>query len=289
MPSIADSNALCLPERVLSQHQAALTLLKSRLEHPSVTSVCWLDLGCGRGQILLNADRVFGTDKLRKVRYVGVDVNQSFALQAQRAAEQLFADPVIHVCDLHNFERLLSEAEQFDFVSFTNTAHEITPTQLATTLVSSLCRAKPDGEIFLYDMESLPTLELGAIPWIGGEVQEIINAILEAVGEAAYRPDVAVWLHNSCRAWSLHVNRSYFTAAPEVFATNRDGMIRAATRSIASILQHKLLDIHQALDALRRFGSGTPEQFAEKQRLLFDFWAISATLRLHEQRPDVTC
>jgi hypothetical protein len=53
MDALADSKAFRDNDRVLPQHQAALLLLQKMLADPKVLSVKWLDLACGRGQILI--------------------------------------------------------------------------------------------------------------------------------------------------------------------------------------------------------------------------------------------
>ena len=56
MTGIADSSAFRDRERLLSQHQAALTLLQARLSTPGAPQLRWLDLACGRGQIIVSLD-----------------------------------------------------------------------------------------------------------------------------------------------------------------------------------------------------------------------------------------
>ncbi|MCX7004774.1 MAG: hypothetical protein NTV22_16085 [bacterium] len=52
MSAIADSDAAHDIRKILPQHQSALTLLNGRLQNPAVTAVHWLDVACGRGQII---------------------------------------------------------------------------------------------------------------------------------------------------------------------------------------------------------------------------------------------
>jgi ubiquinone/menaquinone biosynthesis C-methylase UbiE len=41
---------------MLTQHQAALTLLQRLLADPGVSQLNWLDLACGKGQIITHLD-----------------------------------------------------------------------------------------------------------------------------------------------------------------------------------------------------------------------------------------
>jgi len=277
MPSFADSQAVLLPGHVFPQHQAALTIVKDRIEAPTVQTFRWLDLACGKGQILACADSVFGPSR-KKIEYVGVDVNQAFAVEAQRIAEPLFKTAAVVICDLDNFEALLPGKQLFDFITFTNGAHEISPRALATTIVAALCRMERSGQLYMYDMESLSDPELGAIIWTGAEMESVMKSIMSAVGEDRYSPEAAVWPHKTCKGWSLHVNRQYMLCEPEALDGSRGQMIEVARKTIIGILQRKLVTLDTALDALRRFGATTPDERRVAVSLAYQFWAVSRAL-----------
>ena len=278
MPSLADSNADYVPDRVWPQHQAALTLIKHRIEDPNLTSFSWLDLACGRGQILANIGRVLSKETCAKIRYEGFDVVQEFCLKAEQLANTYFLSARIQVSEIDKFELLLEPDDQFDVVTLTNTVHEISPQQVAGTLVSALSRANPSGILFMYDMESLPNLELGAVPWQGAEIEQILHCLLRAAGETSYLPTVATWPHKSCVGWHLQVNRGHIQVSGDDLKMRRGQMLEAATNVIRALLEKRLLDVHQALTALSRYGSGSGEETLEIQRLTYDYWAISRAL-----------
>lgn len=278
MPSLASSNADFTPDRVWPQHQAALTLIKNRVEDPRLISFSWLDLACGRGQILANISRVLSKESCAKIRYEGFDVVQEFCLKAERLANTFFSSARIQVSEIDKFELLLEPNDQFDVITLTNSVHEISPTQVASTLVSALTRANASGIVFVYDMESLPDLELGAIPWHGTEIQQIVHCLLREAGETSYSPTVATWPHKSCVGWHLQINRSHIRVSEADLMSRRTAMVETATSVIRALLEKRLLDIHQALTALARFGSGSTEETIEIQRLAYDYWAISRAL-----------
>jgi SAM-dependent methyltransferase len=278
MTSIHDSEAVLVFDRVLPQHQAALTLIKDRLEDPSVPAFRWLDLACGRGQILLHAENAISTPRRQKVQYVGVDVENRFARDAKRIAERLFTSPQMIICDLHRFESLLAPTADFNFITFTNTAHEVTPTSLAETLVSAICRIADNGELFMYDMEQLATPELGAIPWSAAEMESVVHGALRAAGETAPLPAAAVWRHTSCTAWSLHINHRNLTLKNGECQKRRRDMLQAASERFAEVLRNKLLAINRGLEALCQYGPETPEEAKTAQRLTYDYWAVSRAL-----------
>lgn len=278
MPSLANSNADFAPDRVWPQHQAALTLIKNRIEDPGLVSFSWLDLACGRGQILANIGRVLSKESCAKIRYEGFDVVQEFCLKAERLANSFFSTARIQVSEIDKFELLLEPNEQFDVITLTNSVHEISPSQVASTLVSALSRANERGIVFVYDMESLPNLELGAIPWLGAEIEQVLHCLLREAGETSYLPTVATWPHKSCIGWHLQVNRGHIRVSEAELRSRRGAMVEAATGVIRALLEKRLLDIHQALTALSRYGSGSAEETIEIQRLTYDYWAISRAL-----------
>lgn len=276
---IADSAAVLLRGRVLAQHQSALVLVRERTQNPDVKKLKWLDLACGRGQILVNVENVIPEKRRQKIDYLGFDVSLEHARDTEKRACSLFSNGRVKICELACFENFLDDGESFDFITLTNTVHEISPEDLARTIVAALCRAKPDGCVFLYDMETLPTFELGAIPWSGEEVESIIHQILTAAGVPAEAlPDVAIWPHKSCQCWNLQVHRNHFAEVDLV--KKREAMIAIATRSIRSLLEEKLLATSTALDSAARFGSETTDEEREILRLLYDYWAISRALGL---------
>ena len=65
MSSIAD--AIRDDDRVLPQHQAIVTLLQGWLSDPAMERLRWLDLACGRGQILTGVRGGLSTSARKKV------------------------------------------------------------------------------------------------------------------------------------------------------------------------------------------------------------------------------
>jgi hypothetical protein len=278
MDLIADSNAVCIPGRMLAQHQAALTLIKDRLEEPSEDAFRWLDLACGRGQILLHLERVIPAEHRARIEYVGVEMRVEYARETEERATRLFGKCRVEVCDLKHFPTLIEDKDRFHAVTITNTVHEITPAELSGMIVDALCRVSREGFMFMYDMESLPELELGAIPWNADEVQAIVHSCLNGAGEGQYRPTAATWPHHTCNGWHIQVNRRYSNVEDTTLLDSRTRMIDAMTPVVRNLLEEKLLRVKQALDSLCRYGHGTAEERGEKLRLLHDYYAISRAL-----------
>lgn len=237
-------------------------------------------MACGRGQILTNIGRVLSQDNRSKIVYRGFDVVQGYCLQAERIAKEFFPNPLVQVCEIDKFELHLEPEESFDAITLTNTVHEITPEQVAATFASTLCRVSGNGIVFMYDMESLPTMELGAIPWLGKEIEQVVHRLLLESGESTYRPTVATWPHRSCVGWNLQLNRSHLTVPPEALQLRRAQMVAGASGLIRELLGKRLSDVHQALSTASRYAERDGDEQADVQRLLYDYWAISRALGL---------
>src|SRR5947209_3275918 len=150
MDSIADSSALRDPDRVWPQHQAALMLLQSQVSDPKVSVVKWLDLACGQGQILMGLDDGFPPAAKSKIRYTGYDLRDDYVKGTEKLATGSgLQSPRGIVGDLADVHKLLSD-EQFDFITITNTVHEIRPSKLAALLVDAILRLNPSGVLFIY-------------------------------------------------------------------------------------------------------------------------------------------
>ena len=89
MTSIADSNAFGDERRLLPQHQAALTLLQGMLSNPNITSLHWLDLACGRGQIISGLEENLSSQARSKLNYFGYDIREEYAKESLKTASRL--------------------------------------------------------------------------------------------------------------------------------------------------------------------------------------------------------
>jgi SAM-dependent methyltransferase len=210
MSSLADSSAVLDMERLLVQHQAALTLLQGMLSNPSCHELSWLDLACGKGQIIAHLRQNLSESERRKIRLVGYDIENSHSKQAKRIAESMgLAAFSFEVGELGRFRENRATIGPWRFVTLTNTTHEIAPTSLAEILVSCIDRLTDDGCLFLYDMERLPTPELGAVPWSAAEMKVILMTLCRTLGCDAYEPAVGRWAHRSCDGWNAQLHRSH--------------------------------------------------------------------------------
>lgn len=280
MSSIADSDAFKDCKRVLPQHQAALTILEGRLSVPKITQLSWLDLACGRGQIIVSLEENLSTTTRAKIKYTGYDLNNKYAREAGKTASQLgFASFNTHVGDLSDFDKTIPADTLFDFITLTNTVHEITPIRLAGLLVHCIDRLTESGVLYVYDMERIKPPELGALPWSREDVRQIFYCVLNALGVTTYRPEIVRWSHSTCYGWSIQIHREHMGVAHSVTAGNRDVAVQRTQAEISLLLQARLNNCRGALESITVYGAETAEEQEDKERLLYEFWAISRALK----------
>jgi hypothetical protein len=276
---IADSSAFRDDERVLPQHQAALTLLQDRLSAPAIVQLAWLDLACGRGQIISALDRNLSVHARSKIDFWAFDLDQDFARETTKSAERLdFASLNVKVGDLADFHRILPPDTVFDFLTLTNTVHEVDPASLANLLVDCVLRLSDGGTLFIYDMEQVNPPELGAVPWTRDDVRQIVRTLLDGLGAAHYQPEAGLWTHRSCNGWNVQLQRQHLNVSREDAVARSIETKQRTKDEILNLIKRRLDACHAALENLTRYGAETAEEQQDKERLLFEFWALHRSL-----------
>ena len=127
--------------------------------------------------------------------------------------------------------------------------------------------------MYIYDMESIDPLELGAIAWLGGEIQSIISAMLGAFGVGQYQPSVGRWPHRTRNGWSFILRREHLAGVSNL--ESMKSAAEAATKAkVYELLQQKTETCKKVLQSLTTYGAGTAEERKEVQALLYDFWGL---------------
>ena len=279
MTAISDSSAFRDEKRVLPQHQAALTLLQGILANPKVLNLNWLDLACGRGQIITGLKSNLSDKARAKLCYFGYDVKEDFVKETQKTASELgLKGHEFEVGYLSNFIKIWPHELFFDFITLTNTVHEVSPIRIATTLMDCLSKLSPSGCLFIYDMESIAPLELGAVAWTKTEVFLIIQTLFASLGIKEYIPEVGQWPHRSCNGWNVQIQREHVNLNPAELAEHQEEALAASSSLIKELLSKKLEHCKSTLETLTLYGSETQDEQAEKERLLYDFWALNRAL-----------
>jgi len=277
MPTIADSDAYLDPMRLLSQHQAALTIIQGMLDNPTVLELTWLDLCCGKGQIIINLEQNLNALSRAKISYNAYDIKDDFLQMTLKKARTLgFKGCNGKSGHIASFQFLHPVEQKFDFISLTNSLHEFDPKDIPDFLLNSIIRLSREGILFLYDMEYLPSFELGAVTWTFEEIHEIIDLLLVESGVCnGYKPSAGKWKHHSVTAWNSQIQRRYLEMSDEVLIERIPQAITKGKVKIQEILQRKLNYCLERLEILTEFGAENQEEEEQKLRLLFDFWALN--------------
>lgn len=275
MSAINDSDAVLEKERLFAQHQAALTILQGLIDVPGLTSFEWLDVGCGKGQLIVNLDDNLGGDSRKKISYNGFDIKDDFLSIAIRKAESLgLKNSKGQVGDIGNFATLHNTKQKFDFITITNSIHEFSPLEIPIILFECIIRLNDNGILFIYDMESLPFQELGALTWTREEIHEVLKAFLKEIG-TEYNPTPGKWKHKSCNGWNIQLNRSHFKINNEILIEHKAKIIENTQKQVLSTLSQKLEKCKTSLESITKYGTETEEEEKLKQKHLYDFWAIN--------------
>jgi hypothetical protein len=184
----------------------------------------------------------------------------------------------VQVGELSAFSKLYEDHVRFDFITLTNTTHEIGPSRLAIVIVDALLRLGSFGSLFIYDMEQISPPELGAVPWTREEMRAILGAVLRSLGARDYLLEVGRWKHRNCNAWNAQIQRQHLSFTDEQGWQLRKEAIESASTVIKELLHQKLAACQKSLEGLTRFGAETAQEQADKLRLLYDFWAISRAI-----------
>jgi hypothetical protein len=214
-----------------------------------------------------------------KIDYVAYDMRQDYAKDADQLASSLgFRSHHHKVGYLVDFPKLQSPDLPFDLITLTNTVHEVHPEELASVLVASIECLSPTGCLFIYDMESLRPLELGAVPWTSGEINKILSVLLSALGVSGYEPAVGQWRHRTCDAWNVQIYRNHLGLADADLSVSLTRARDDTASTIAELLAAKMDQCKKALHKLTEYGAETADEQEEKEKLLYEYWALSRAL-----------
>jgi ubiquinone/menaquinone biosynthesis C-methylase UbiE len=279
MTIIGDSSAMRIDGRQLAQHQAALTVMQRLLSAPGIRRLTWLDLACGRGQILSGLRNSLSPDARAKIEFFAYDVKHDYLLETRRTASALgFASVSGDVGDLSHFDRVLPPDKRFDFITLTNTVHEVAAERLADVLVDAIRRMDDRGTVFVYDMERIKPPELGAIPFSADDFRTVSRALVQALSDEEYRPEVSRWEHASVNGWNVQIQREYISATRQELETRRAQAVSDTRDAILDILRRRLAECRATLDTLTIYGVETAKEQEDREHLLHELWAITRAL-----------
>lgn len=278
MSIIGDSSAVLEFERMLPQHQAAITLLSSLLQNPQVDKFYWLDLACGKGQIISQLNENLTIENRKKIIYHGYDINVDYLKIVKQISDKMeFMGSNVHIGDLSSFDDILPKDTIFDFVTCTNVTHEIHPQKFFEIIIGVLKRLNEDGQLFLYDMESLSNPELGALPLKANDIKSLIEVIFRTSG-SDFKVSPSTWTHRTCKGWSVVINRKHLGIENDEFEKYNAVIINNLNKEIQTMLANKLKECKQVLESYTTYGTETGDDEEQKVSALYEFWALNKAM-----------
>lgn len=278
---IADTSAIMDIGKILPQHQSALTLLNSKLQNPTVDCFLWLDLACGKGQIISQLDVNLSVNQRKKLSYIGYDINVEHTRAAEKLADNLeLLDFEFLHGDISSFADIVKSDKKFDFITCTNTAHELSPGAFTTLILNLIRRLTDNGILFIYDMELLVEPELGALPWRNSEIKTLLNSIFDELG-TAFTVEPNGWRHTSCKGWSVTIHREYIDKSNSEIEFKSKAIQDRIKSEIDTIIDKRLTECNHTLHSFCKYGATNYADKVEKELALYEFWALN---RIKEMR-----
>jgi SAM-dependent methyltransferase len=276
---ISDSSAVRTEARQFAQHQAALTVLQRLLSAPGTDRLAWLDLACGRGQILTALRDNLSDQARAKLQFSAYDVKQEYVTETRQTAEGLgFAVVSGQVGELKDFDALVPSEGRFGFITLTNTVHEVAVEHIAQVLCDAIARLDERGTLFVYDMERVKPPELGALPFSADDFRTVALALVSALGEDDYQPEVGRWRHSTVNGWNLQIEREHINITNQQLADRRLRAVNHTQAALLAILRRRLTECRAALEKLTQYGAGTAEEQDYREDLLYELWAVTRSL-----------
>lgn len=158
--------------------------------------------------------------------------------------------------------------------------HEVEPAQLGAVLVESVARLADSGCLFVYDMERIKPPELGAVPWTAGEITRILKSLLLGFGVEGYEPPVGRWRHRTCDGWNAQIYRDHLGISEVDLSTHRPDAAKEVVAIIVELLKAKRATCIDALNNLTDHAPEVADEQNEKERLLYEFWAVNRALEI---------
>ncbi|MGL1892179.1 MAG: class I SAM-dependent methyltransferase [Spirochaetaceae bacterium] len=277
---INDSSAVLDKERQFPQHQAILTLIQDTLQDPRITTYNWLDLACGKGQIISNLDNNIDPIYTKKISYSGYDVRDDYLQLVRKKIESLeLHKSDIITGELKNFHSVLQPQEKFDLISLTNVIHEVDSESLATLIFESFIRLNDDGMLFIYDMDRLSKQELGAVVWSQTEFAEIVQHFIDSILQdgKVFKVVSGQWTHSTCNGWNINIKRSYLEVDKTKIESS-ESLIANLDIKIKKILERKYNSCTLTLDTYTNYGTDSSEDKELLLDELYNFWSITRAL-----------
>lgn len=272
--SIADSNSIRI-DSILVPHANAISLITYMLNGNQTSNLKWLDLACGKGQLLNQLGDNLNNKARSRIELHLVDLNNESLRCACEIANRLnLASLHQHVNDLKEFCQTKIRTHEYDFITFVNTLHEIKPIDLADIIVNALTSLSERGVLYIFDQEELQEKELGAITWSSIEFEQLLNKYFE-VCHVTSKVIVNRWNHKEINSWSTQILGSSLT---KEIRTDIDANVSVLRELVLEHVKTKMRIIKGALKTTTDHGASTAEEAENVHSNLYDFWSLTIAL-----------
>jgi ubiquinone/menaquinone biosynthesis C-methylase UbiE len=268
-----DSHSILDKTRIFPQHQSILSIIQMKLANPNLTSFKWLDVGCGKGQIIEHLEENFSENARRKIILHGYDINYQDLNQMQNSCDQLnLLDKKLKTGEIEDLDRHYNKDEGFSFITISNCLHEFSPRSIAKLLYDVVVRLDQNGILFIYDMETLPDFELGALTWNASDIKEIFQSMFNSMSVERYLPEPGRWKHSRCTAWNINIQKDLLGVDQQELIERETDIVTATEETIKGIIETKYRDAVSRLNALTRHRDEDDELTTDIDEILREFW-----------------
>lgn len=145
------------------------------------STVKWLDLCCGNGNILLQVKKSMGRSATQ-IEYFGFDIDKNNIDECEKIIHLEELDKCLAGINLDVVNLDTSPIpgdNKFDIITLLNVMHEINPFGIYPLLKNALQRCKRNGVLLIVDMINLPHLEWSAITWSGNTLADLLSYFIK--------------------------------------------------------------------------------------------------------------
>ena len=271
------------PTRSFSQNQAILTIIQSKIDTPDITMFRWLDLACGKGQLISQLESNYNEQLRKKIIYHGYDVDRESITKANQIARNLkFHDFKFDIGEIEKFDDIVEKGIEYDFITLINSIHEFSPKLLAEILYYMVLRLKTSGCLFIYDMKKLPKKELGSLTWTKEEFSEILNVFLDSIKNDGYHPFIGQWHHSSCTAWNVFIQKQYIYCTQAKLLEKKEQVIEAVNQKTMELIERKYQTCKKTLETYTECGADNQDEEKSLVDSLYDFWSLNKIKEVQE-------
>lgn len=181
----------------LEQHETACDLVKEIAIRDEDNDILWLDIACGKGQILTTLLSECSQSILSRIIYCAFDECKNYVKETKINASSIgIGDHCIEICTISEFIKSFAqqdrrnECNNISISTAINMLHEISPKIIPDLIMCILDQLKFGGLLFLYDNEELLEPEDNAITFRLKEIEDIFNIIEEvAISSSSYEEE----------------------------------------------------------------------------------------------------